>query len=311
MVGSVDAEDASEPRFVPDKEGFVEVVSVVENSVASARQVVPGIQGETHIEIVSGLADGDEIVTGTTAQSVATSRTTPRSRPAAGLPRRRRAEAMGLDARTVEKTYDMNSVGVRALRGRVFRSRPQRVRRHHGPVGLRQVHPDEHHRVPRRADLGELPARRRRRGHPSARTTGRDPQSRRSVSFSRPSICCPRSDVFHNVELPLIYAGMRPAERRSGATEAIDSVGLADRMSHRPTNFPADRGSAWRSPGAGQPAVDPPRRRTNRQSGHHDRREIMAIFDSPPRRRQHHPARDPRGRHRATRASRRSDCATG
>jgi putative ABC transport system ATP-binding protein len=46
-----------------------------------------------------------------------------------------------------------------------------------------------------------------------------------------------RSDVFHNVELPLIYAGMRPGRRKKLAGEAIDRVGLADRMKHRPNEL--------------------------------------------------------------------------
>jgi putative ABC transport system ATP-binding protein len=47
----------------------------------------------------------------------------------------------------------------------------------------------------------------------------------------------PRADLLHNVELPLIYAGLRPAARRARATEAIDAVGLSDRMSHRPAEM--------------------------------------------------------------------------
>jgi putative ABC transport system ATP-binding protein len=39
------------------------------------------------------------------------------------------------------------------------------------------------------------------------------------------------------VELPMIYAGMAPAERRVRAAELLDRVGLASRMGHRPTQL--------------------------------------------------------------------------
>jgi putative ABC transport system ATP-binding protein len=47
----------------------------------------------------------------------------------------------------------------------------------------------------------------------------------------------PRSNALHNVELPLIYAGMPAEERRKTALEAITQVGLADRMHHKPNEL--------------------------------------------------------------------------
>ncbi len=46
-----------------------------------------------------------------------------------------------------------------------------------------------------------------------------------------------RSDALHNVELPLIYAGVAKEERRERAREALEKVGLADRMDHKPNEL--------------------------------------------------------------------------
>ena len=47
----------------------------------------------------------------------------------------------------------------------------------------------------------------------------------------------PRSDALHNVELPLIYAGLPKHERIERAREALDNVGLGDRIHHRPNEL--------------------------------------------------------------------------
>jgi putative ABC transport system ATP-binding protein len=44
----------------------------------------------------------------------------------------------------------------------------------------------------------------------------------------------PRATALHNVELPLIYAGVGAKERRRRAAEKLELVGLGDRMGHRP-----------------------------------------------------------------------------
>ena len=44
----------------------------------------------------------------------------------------------------------------------------------------------------------------------------------------------PRATSLHNVELPLIYAGVRGKNRRERAQEKLALVGLADRMDHKP-----------------------------------------------------------------------------
>jgi len=46
-----------------------------------------------------------------------------------------------------------------------------------------------------------------------------------------------RSSALHNVELPLIYAGVPAEERRQVALDALTQVGLADRIHHKPNEL--------------------------------------------------------------------------
>jgi putative ABC transport system ATP-binding protein len=47
----------------------------------------------------------------------------------------------------------------------------------------------------------------------------------------------PRSNALHNVELPLIYAGLPRFERLEKARQALENVGLGERMFHRPNEL--------------------------------------------------------------------------
>ncbi len=47
----------------------------------------------------------------------------------------------------------------------------------------------------------------------------------------------PRASALHNVELPLVYAGISTSERNERARRALTRVGLGDRMHHRPNEL--------------------------------------------------------------------------
>ena len=47
----------------------------------------------------------------------------------------------------------------------------------------------------------------------------------------------PHLNILKNVELPLMYAGIKPKERNLKAREILDSVGLSDRLKHKPAEL--------------------------------------------------------------------------
>jgi putative ABC transport system ATP-binding protein len=88
-----------------------------------------------------------------------------------------------------------------------------------------------------------------------------------------------RTNALANVELPLIYRGMPSGERRKRAIRALQSVGLEDRMTHKPNELSG--GEQQRVAIARAIAGDPKVILADEPTGNLDTRsgeEVMSIF---------------------------------
>jgi len=143
---------------------------------------------------------------------------------------------MSIEMRNVVKTYEMNSVGVKALRGVSFDIASNEFLAIMGPsgsgkstlmniIGCLDV-PTSGQYILDGHDVSTL-------------SDDRLAEIRNAnIGFVFQTFnLIPRVDVYHNVELPLVYSGLRPAKRRELTLAAIESVGLSDRIRHRPNEL--------------------------------------------------------------------------
>ena len=186
---------------------------------------------------------------------------------------------MLIDVRDLTKVYEMGDVQVHALRGVTFTVESGEFIAIVGPSGSGKstmmdilgclAKPTEGEYYLEEEEVGKL-------------SDNRLAEIRnRKVGFVFQSFnLLQRTTALHNVELPLIYSGLSRKERRRRAFEALDSVGLADRVHHKSNEMSG--GQIQRVAIARALVNNPSMIFADEPTGNLDTRsggEIMGIFD--------------------------------
>lgn len=186
---------------------------------------------------------------------------------------------MLIDVRNLTKVYEMGDVRVHALRGVSFTVESGEFIAIVGPSGSGKstmmdilgclAKPSEGEYYLEEEEVGKL-------------SDNRLAEIRnRKVGFVFQSFnLLQRTTALHNVELPLIYSGLSRKERRRRAFEALESVGLADRVHHKSNEMSG--GQIQRVAIARALVNNPSMIFADEPTGNLDTRsggEIMTIFD--------------------------------
>ncbi len=220
-----------------------EVAFVVVDGVAKAMPVKRGISNDTYVEISEGLEEGAQVVSGT--YRVINRELEDGSKVKIEEPRRGRGAPAGgrgltmsvIELTNIVKTYDMGGAEeVHALRGVTVAIGKNEYVAIMGPSGSGKS------TLMNIIGCLDTPTSGSYMFNGLAVSDMNDNElakiRNKEIGFVFQTFnLLPRSDALHNVELPLIYAGLGSGERRRRALETLQHVGLGDRSHHKPNEL--------------------------------------------------------------------------
>ncbi len=223
--------------------GGQSTVTVRTDGVESTVVVTTGLSGDTGTEILSGVSEGDALVVTTTDSGSSTSGFPMGGIPGGGMRRGRRAAGGRWTPVTpvislsgVTKVYGSGETEVDALRGIDLTVERGDYLAIMGASGsgkstLMNIIGALDNATAGHYELDGISI-------DSLDESGLSIVRNRKIGFIFQSFnLIPRTSALSNVELPLLYRGVGRKERVARATAALESVGLADRMHHEPTQL--------------------------------------------------------------------------
>ena len=143
---------------------------------------------------------------------------------------------MLIDVRNLTKVYEMGDVQVHALRGVTFNVIPGEFIAIMGPSGSGKSTMMDILGCLATPTAGEYFLEDEEVGKLSDNRLA-DIRNKKIGFVFQSFNLLPRTSALHNVELPLIYAGLGRKARKQRAFESLEAVGLADRVDHKSTEL--------------------------------------------------------------------------
>ena len=175
------------------------------------------------------------------------------------------------------RTYQMGDHELHALRGGERDDRGRRIRRDHGAFGVGVRARCSISWVVLIPQTAAVTCSRTKMLQGLGMTHSQRPVCAESDSSFSPFTWSPRLTAVQNVEMPMIFAGITPSDRRRRAESSLAAVGLSDRLGHKPNELSG--GQKQRVAIARSTVMDPGLLLADEPTGNLDSRSGAQVLD--------------------------------